>query len=106
MAKLTLPLTNIQIQNAKPKDKAYRLVDGDGLYVDIMPSGVKVWRVKYQHPTKRNAKGRRVENTYTIGNYPKITLRDARKISIEVKELIERGLIPTPIRNVLSNVRG
>ena len=94
MAKLTLPLTNIQIQNAKPKDKAYRLLDGDGLYVDIMPSGVKVWRVKYQHPTKRNAKGRRVENTYTIGNYPKITLRDARKTCIEVKELIERGIDP------------
>ena len=73
----------------KPKVKTYKLADGGGLYLEVMVSGVKVWRLKYLHPTKRNVKGKRTENRLTIGKYPKVSIRDARKVSIEAKELIE-----------------
>ncbi|MBU0860229.1 MAG: Arm DNA-binding domain-containing protein [Alphaproteobacteria bacterium] len=43
-----MPLTNTQCQNAKPKDKPYKLADAAGMYLEIMPSGSKYWRWKYR----------------------------------------------------------
>jgi len=45
MPKLAIPLTDIQVKNAKPKDKLYRLTDGGGLYLLINPDGAKYWRM-------------------------------------------------------------
>lgn len=36
------------MQNAKPKDKAYKLTDGGGMYLEVSPSGSKYWRLKYR----------------------------------------------------------
>ena len=41
-------LTAKQIQSAKPKEKPYKLADGHGLHLLIMPSGGKLWRLKYR----------------------------------------------------------
>ena len=53
MPKLAIPLTNLRIKAAKPKNKPYQLVDGEGMYLEIMPSGPKIWRhglsVSYSH---------------------------------------------------------
>lgn len=38
-------LTIKEIQAAKPKTKPYKLSDGDGLYIEVMPTGSKYWRV-------------------------------------------------------------
>ena len=43
-----MPLTDRQIKNAKPADKAYKLADGGGLYLQITPAGGKLWRLKYR----------------------------------------------------------
>lgn len=88
------PLTDTKAKAAKPKDKTYKLADGGGLYLEVMLSGAKVWRLKYLHPTKRNDRGKRTENRLTIGKYPKVSIRDARKASIEAKELMEQGIDP------------
>ena len=49
-----MPLTHFDIQSAKPRDKAYKLADGGGLYLLIQPSGSKLWRMKYRnHGTER-----------------------------------------------------
>lgn len=37
MPKLTVPLTETQVRNAKGKEKPYKLFDGGGLYLDVMP---------------------------------------------------------------------
>lgn len=34
-----MPLTDTSIRNAKPADKARKLFDGDGLYLEVSPSG-------------------------------------------------------------------
>lgn len=47
MPKRVLPLTDVQVRNAKPKDKPQRLYDGGGLYLQISVSGGKLWRFKY-----------------------------------------------------------
>lgn len=41
-------LTDAQIKEAKPAEKAYRLVDGNGLHLFVTPSGGKLWRYRYK----------------------------------------------------------
>lgn len=41
-------LTDTQIRNAKPSEKAQRLWDERGLYLEVTPAGGKVWRFKYR----------------------------------------------------------
>jgi len=36
-------LTAIQVRNAKPKEKPYKLVDGKGLFLHVATSGKKTW---------------------------------------------------------------
>lgn len=41
-----MPLTNTQCQSAKPKEKPYKLSDGGGMYLEIMPNCSKYWRLE------------------------------------------------------------
>ena len=66
-----MPLTDIQIRNAKPTEKSYKLYDGGGLYLEIAKSGGKLWRMKYSYARK--------EKLLSFGSYPIISLADARK---------------------------
>ena len=48
MPKIVTPLSLSQIKTAKPKDKVYKLSDGGGLALWVLPSGTKSWRLQYQ----------------------------------------------------------
>lgn len=39
-----MPLTDTQCRTAKPKEKPYKLTDGNSLYLEVKPNGVKAWR--------------------------------------------------------------
>lgn len=67
-------LTSTGIKALKPKDKKYRVTDGQGLMLEVSPAGRKRWLYRYTQNGKRK--------TVTIGNYPSYSLADAR---------IERG---------------
>ena len=56
MPKRVPPLTQLQIRNAKPADKPYKLADGGGLYIEVTPAGGKHWRMKYRRPNGKEAK--------------------------------------------------
>lgn len=43
-----MPLSDIALRTAKPTDKPYKLTDGGGLYVEVYPTGGKLWRLKYR----------------------------------------------------------
>ena len=43
-----MSLTDVRIRNTKSSSKPVRLFDGGGLYLEIMPSGSKLWRYKYR----------------------------------------------------------
>jgi hypothetical protein len=47
MAKTTKPLTNTEVKQAKPKDKDYTLLDGDGLQLRVKTTGTKSWLFNY-----------------------------------------------------------
>lgn len=44
MARVTKPLTNTEVERARPRDKAYTLSDGQGLYLLVQPGGSRLWR--------------------------------------------------------------
>ena len=53
MPKRVMPLTDLQVKNAKPQAKDYKLSDGGGLYLLITSSGGKLWRMDYRYGAKR-----------------------------------------------------
>ena len=80
-------LTDLAIRNAKPKEKLYRLSDGEGLALQINPNGAKHWRWRYYFDGK--------EQMLALGKYPLVTLSDARQKAFEARQLVEQGKHPT-----------
>ena len=87
MALKVTPLSDSALKAAKPKEKPYKLADGEGLYLEIMPTGSKLWRLKYRHLGK--------ENRLAFGSYPEVTLVQARKKRSEARQLISEGKDPS-----------
>jgi integrase len=82
-----MALTDFTIKNAKPKATAYKLGDGGGLYLQIHPSGSKLWRMKYR------LDGR--EKKLAIGPYPLVSLADARTRRDQARLQIVDGKDPS-----------
>lgn len=81
-----MPLTDVQIRNAKPAAKPLKLFDGGGLYIEVMPTGGKLWRMKYRTDGK--------EKRLSFGAYPTIGLKDARAKREEAKSRLAQGIDP------------
>lgn len=79
-------LTDLKVKSLKPKEKMYRVRDGDKLYIEIKPTGRKFWRVRYKLRGK--------ENVYTIGEYPTVSLYEARNERNRIAEQLAKGLSP------------
>lgn len=47
-----MPLTETQAKNAKPRERAYKLADSEGLFLLVQPNGTKLWRMKYRFAGK------------------------------------------------------
>ncbi|WP_148127866.1 integrase arm-type DNA-binding domain-containing protein, partial [Haemophilus quentini] len=47
MAIITKPLTNTEVERAKPQNKEYNLMDGQGLFLRVKPTGAKTWLFNY-----------------------------------------------------------
>ncbi|WP_016832092.1 tyrosine-type recombinase/integrase [Herbaspirillum lusitanum] len=93
MPRVTEPLKDLQLKNAKPKDKPYKLSDGGGLYLLVAPTGGKGWRLKYLFQGK--------EKLLSLGTYPEIGLQEARKRRDNNKELLASGIDPSDNRKAL-----
>lgn len=88
MAKIIKPLTDSQVKQAKPQDKAYKLADGGGMYLYVTKMGAKSWRMNYLKPvTKKYA-------TITLGLYPDVTLAQAREQRKEIRALLAEDIDP------------
>lgn len=82
-------LTDAKIRKLKPKAKAYKEVDTNGLYISTSPKGKKVFRYDYQHPQTKK------RQTLTIGEYPIIGLQKARNLRDDAKTLLASGIDPS-----------
>lgn len=76
-----------QVDAAKPREKAYKLADGAGLYLEVVPSGSRYWRMKYRFNGK--------EKRMAFGVYPAVSLAQARALRDEAKKKLAEGIDPS-----------
>jgi hypothetical protein len=91
MPKRVPPLTQLQIRNAKPADKPYKLADGGGLYLEVTPAGGKHWRMKYRRPNGKEGKPH-------FGAFPAVPISDAREKRDSARQLLAAGTDPARAR--------
>jgi integrase len=82
----TVALTIKEIENAKPRDKKYKLADGGGLCLLIQPWGGKFWLWRYRFDG--------IEKNMTFGEYPLVSPKDARERHFTAKKLLGAGINP------------
>src|SRR3984957_1412953 len=81
-----MPLTDVAVKNAKPREKPYKLSDANGLYLQVEPNGSKLWRLKYRFNQR--------EKRLSFGVYPVVTLTRAREHQLEARRLLSDGIDP------------
>ena len=86
-----MPLSESLIKSSKPTDKRYRLSDKGNLYLVVLPTDNKVFRLDYAAPSG-------ARKTLSIGQWPEITLLDARRIALEAKSSIKKGVDPSAVK--------
>ncbi len=87
-----MPLSDIKIRSLKPRDKAYKVSDFEGLFVLVKPNGSKLWQFKYRLLGK--------ERLLSIGAYPDVSLAQARKIKEDARALVTAGDDPSEAKQV------
>jgi integrase len=84
--KPTNQLTELSIKQAKPKEKQYKLTDGEAMYLRVYPNGSKYWQLQYWFDGK--------QKILSMGVWPNISLKDAREKRYEAKKKIKEGINP------------
>lgn len=87
-----MALTDIAIKNAKPGLKSTKLFDGQGLYLEVAPTGGKWWRMKFRVGGK--------EKRLSLGTYPETSLKAARERREALRAQIAAGQDPSLERKV------
>lgn len=93
-----MPLTDIKIKSLKPKlkpdgtvtNKPYKVTDEKGLYLEVKPSGSKLWRFKYRFAGK--------EKLLSVGAYPDVKLKEAREKRDKLRKQVAAGVDPSDVR--------
>jgi len=92
-----MPITDVLIKSARPSGKALRLFDGGGLYLEVVPSGSKYWRLKYRYAGR--------EKRLALGVYPETGLKLARQRRDDARRLLSNGVDPGAARLAQKNSR-
>lgn len=95
MPRQVVPLTDAKCRQAKHKPTGgNRMFDGGGLYLEMVKSGSKFWRMKYRRP------GTKKETSLTFGEYPAMPLAKAREERAAAQALLDAGLDPAVQREL------
>ena len=81
-----MKLNNRAVDNAKPREKKWKLADGHGLHLLVHPNGGKYWRFKYRLDGK--------EQEMALGVYPEVSLKQARQRHQAAREMLANGIDP------------
>ena len=92
-----MPLTDTAVKNIKPEAKPKKYSDGGGLFLYVSPAGAKIWRMGYRFENK--------QYLLTFGEYPYVTLKDARNKREEAKTLIAQGVNPSVHKKAVKAAR-
>ena len=93
-----MPLSDLGIRRAQAKAKAYKLYDGQGLYLLVNPKAAKYWRYDYRYQAKRK--------TLALGVYPRVGLKTARQRLESAKQQLDQGIDPCRQRQLLKLTQG
>ncbi|WP_343613276.1 integrase arm-type DNA-binding domain-containing protein [Novosphingobium sp.] len=81
-----MPLTDFAIKNARARSKPYKLGDYGGLFIQVQPTGSKLWRLKYRIEGK--------PKVIALGAYPAVPLLMARQRRDEARAQLAQGQDP------------
>lgn len=95
-----MPLTDTKLRQLKPTGRRFELPDRDGLCLRVTPKGTMTFTVAYRVRGKGDATGQRVarlagrKQRLTLGEYPAVSLAQARAKAAAVKQLARSGTDP------------
>jgi integrase len=89
-----MKLTDAAVRKAKPETKPYKMADGGGMYLEVMPNGSKYWRMKYRHSGK--------EKRLAFGVYPDVPLTLARERRENARKLLATDVDPGEHRKAVN----
>lgn len=81
-----MSLTDVLIRSLKPESRPYKRADAGGLYLEVRPTGAKLWRFKYRFFGK--------DNRIALGAYPEVRLAEARQLRDEASRKLRDGIDP------------
>ena len=79
-------LSNSALKSARPKLRAYKLWDAQGLHLFVAPTGLRAWRVRIRADRR--------EAVISLGSWPDVSLDDAREAASLARGMIVRGATP------------
>jgi len=85
-----MKLSDTATRKAKSEAKPYKMADGGGMYLEVMPNGSKYWRLKYRLAGK--------EKRLALGVYPDVTLAEARNRRDEARKLLANDIDPSAVK--------
>jgi integrase len=92
-----MSLTDTEIRSLKGGEKTYKRTDSAGLQLWVYPNGSRIWRVAYRFNGK--------QKTYTIGDYPTVSLSQARQEPNKVKRMLLEGKDPSAVKQASKTAR-
>lgn len=81
-----MALTDSQVRALVPGERPYKRFDGNGLYIEVAPTGSKLWRLKFRFNG--------TEKRLALGAYPSVKLADARRKSDAARVQLHEGIDP------------
>lgn len=81
-----MALKDMEIRSLQPRARIYKKADERGLYIEVHPSGSKLWRFKYAYLGK--------DKRLALGRYPEVTLAEARQKREEARQKLRDGVDP------------
>ncbi|MDO7903401.1 tyrosine-type recombinase/integrase [Pseudomonas sp. K1(2024)] len=82
-----MALTDTAIRTSKPREKLYRMVDSQGLCLEVTTAGGKLWRLRYRFEGKAKM--------LSLGSYPAVTLAQARERRDAARKILAQGIDPS-----------
>ena len=81
-----MALTDTAIRGTKPGKKPFKIYDREGLFLLVNPGGSKLWRWRYRFDGK--------EKLMALGEYPLVTLGQARELHLAARKTLASGADP------------
>jgi integrase len=87
---IAMKLTDAKIRASKPLARPYLVADGRGLALRVSPSGARSWYYRYRFNGRANR--------LSLGEYPTVTLSEARERHIDMRRQLAQGIDPSAMR--------